>query len=236
MPRVIVRVGDVRPGVAAHGDPMSMFGLSWSGWLLWWAIFCGITTRCLNMWSCGVDGVLRRFRHDGRLFRTIVPASAAVIGTLAWSWGTYGTAAANLVLAAAALRPHLVRRQRWLIRLLGDGRPMIVAFVVVPVAMVLAVPGPLAERVQLAGGYQLIVGFFGLLAGAWGDGDRSADTWRWLAICLSVDLMLGAGALALAAAPIIVLEVMALAMDLTKLTRKATVAQRPRLDGLAHTS
>jgi hypothetical protein len=54
--------------------------------------------------------------------------------------------------------------------------------------------------------------FFGLLAGAW-DGQRSADTWRGLAICLSVDVMLGAGARALAAVPFIVLEVMALAMD-----------------------
>ena len=113
---------------------------------------------------------------------------------------------------------------------------MVVVFVLVPAAIVLVVPGQLAERIQLAGGYQLIIGFFGLLAGAW-DGDRSADTWWWLAICLSVDVMLGAGALALAAVPIIVLEVLALAMDLTKLTRKVTVAQRTPLDVLvAHTS
>jgi len=208
---------------------MHVFGLSWSGWLLWWAISCGVSTRCLNMWSYGTDGPLRRFRHDRRLFRTVVPATAAVIGTLAWSWGTYGTAAANLVLAAAALRPDLMRRQRWLTRLLGDRRSMAAAFVLVPVAIVLIAPGSLAERVQVAGGYQLIAGFFGLLAGAWG-GDRSADTWQWLTICLSVDLLLGAGALALAAAPIVVLEAMALTMDLTKLSRKVAITQHRPVD------
>jgi hypothetical protein len=204
---------------------MNVFGMSSSGWLLWAAIFAGITTRCLNMWSYGGAGALARFRHDGRLFRTVMPLTGFVIGTLAWSWGTYGSAAANLVLATAMLRPDLVRRQRWLAQLLGDPRWMIVVFVVAPAVIVATASGSLGERAQIAGGYQLIVGFVGLLAGAW-DGERSADTWRWLVICLSVDLLLGAGAVALAAGPIIVLEVMALTMDLTKLARKTTSSER----------
>ena len=74
------------------------------------------------------------------------------------------------------------------------------------------------------GGPELL---FGMLAGAW-DGERSADTWRWLIICLSVDAMLGAGALALAAVPIVALEALALGMDLTKLTRKVGDGHRVR--------
>jgi hypothetical protein len=80
------------------------------------------------------------------------------------------------------------------------------------------------EAVQVAGGMQLIVGFTAMLAGAW-DGERSADTWQWLVVCLSVDLLLGAGAVALAAVPIIALEVMALTLDLAKAGRKV-VARR----------
>lgn len=204
---------------------MNFLGLSWTGWLLWLAIFTGITTRCLNMWAYGPEGWLTRFRHDGHVFRTVMPVGGLVIGTLAWSWGTYGSAAANLVLAVATLRPDFVRRQRWLARLLGDPVGMAVAFVVVPIAIVMLASGSLASRVQVAGGYQLIVGFLGMLAGAW-DGERSADTWRWLVICLSVDLLLGAGAVALAASPIIALEVLALTMDLLKLTRKTAEAYR----------
>ena len=204
---------------------MTVLGLTWSGWLLWLAILVGITTRCLNMWSYGADGWLVRFRHDGRLFRTVMPLSGLVIGTLAWSWGTYGSAAANLVLALATLRPDLVRRQRWLATALGSPAGMAVAFVVVPVLIVAVTSGSFAERIQLAGGYQLITGFLAMLAGAW-DGERSADTWRWLLICLSVDAMLGFGAVALAAVPIIALEVLALTLDLAKLTRKVTSGRR----------
>jgi len=98
-------------------------------------------------------------------------------------------------------------------------------FILIPLAILMFGSGSLGQRVQLAGGYQLIVGFFGLLAGAW-DGERSSDTWRWLAICLSVDILLGAGAIALAATPIIVLEVFALTMDVARLTRKVADAQR----------
>jgi hypothetical protein len=90
---------------------------------------------------------------------------------------------------------------------------------VVPASINALASGSVAERVQIAGGYQLIVGFFGLLAGAWA-GARSADTWRWLFICLSVDLMLVSGAVWLAATPIIELEVLALTMDVTSLSRK----------------
>jgi hypothetical protein len=204
---------------------MTFLGLSWSGWLLWVAILVGITVRCLNMWAYGERSRLQRFRHDGRLFRTVMPVCGVVIGILAWSWGTYGTAIANLVLAAAMTRPDLVARRRWLTRLLGSPAGIVTMFVLVPLLILLAGGGSLAERAQLAGGYQLIVGFFGLLAGAW-DGDRSADTWCWLSICLSVDLLLGAGAVALAATPIIVLEVFALTMDLAKVTRKVHDARR----------
>jgi hypothetical protein len=154
--------------------------------------------------------------------------SGFVIGTLAWSWGTYGSAAANLVLAAAMLRPDVVRRQRWLAVTLGSTAGMVAAFVLSPVAIVTLTSGPLAERIRIAGGWQLIVGFFGVLAGAWGD--RSAGTWRWLIICLSVDLMLGIGAVALAAAPIIALEVLALGMDATRLSRKLVDTDRQRVD------
>jgi hypothetical protein len=208
---------------------MTFVGLSWSGWLLWLAIFVGITIRCLNMWAYGPNSSLERFRHDRRLFRTVMPICGVVIGTLAWSWGTYGTAVANLVLAAAMTRPDIVARRRWLARLLGSPAGMVTMFVLVPLAILIAAPGTLAQRAQFAGGYQLIVGFFGLLAGAW-DGERSADTWRWLAICLSVDLLLGAGAIALAATPIIALEVFALTMDLAKLRRKTSDARRRHLD------
>ena len=204
---------------------MTFLGLSWSGWLLWLAILIGISTRCLNMWSYGAAGWLARFRHDDRLFRTAMPASGLVIGTLAWSWGTYGSAAANLVLALATLRPDLVRRQRWLAHALASPAGMVAAFVVTPILIVAMTSGSMADRLQLAGGYQLIVGFFGMLAGAWA-GERSADTWRWLLICLSVDAMLGISAVALAAVPIIALEVLALTLDLTKLTRKVTEDQR----------
>ena len=213
---------------------MNFLDLSWSGWLLWLAILAGITTRCLNMWSYGAAGWLARFRHDGRLFRTVMPVSGLLIGTLAWSWGTYGSAAANLVLALATLRPDLVRRQRWLAHALGSPVGMVAVFAVAPILIIALTPGSLAERVQLAGGYQLIIGFLAMLAGAW-DGERSADTWRWLIICLSVDAMLGAGAIALAAVPIVALEVLALAMDLTKLTRKVTESQAQRLAPVAVT-
>jgi hypothetical protein len=207
---------------------VTFLGLSWSGWLLWLAIFAGITVRCLNMWAYSPNTKLRRFRHDGRLFRTVMPICGLIIGTLAWSWGTYGTAIANLVLAAAITRPDVVARQRWLARLLGSPAGMVVFFILVPLAILLAGSGSLGQRAQIAGGYQLIVGFFGLLAGAW-DGERSSDTWRWLAICLSVDTMLGAGAIALAATPIIALEAFALTMDLAKLTRKVSDARRSPL-------
>lgn len=206
---------------------MHLFGMSWSGWLLWLAILCGVTTRCLNMWSYGSGGRLGRFRHDRTVFRTVMPATGLVIGALAWTWGTYGSAAANLVLAGVMLRPELVRRRRWLVRALGDTRGMVVAFVAVPMVLVGWGAGSLAERMQVAGGYQLIVGFVGLLGGAWG-GERSADSRRWLAICLSVDLLLGAGAVGLAATPIIVLEAMALAMDLARLTRKVVDGRTAR--------
>ena len=209
---------------------MELLGLSWSGWLLWSAIFVAITTRCLNMWAYGPSGRFALFRHDGRAFRTTMPVCSLVIGILAWSWGTYGSAAANLVLAVAMLRPDVVRRQRWLAGLLASPWGMVAAFVVLPGAIIAVVSGSWAERVQIAGGAQLIVGFFGLLAGAW-DGERSADTWRWLVICLSVDLLLGAGAIALAAPPIIALEVLALGMDLTKLARKTADAQHSRAEG-----
>ena len=204
---------------------MTFLGLSWSGWLLWLAILVGITVRGLNMWAYGPSTSLAAFRHDRRLFRTVMPICGLVIGTLAWSWGTYGTAIANLVLALAMTRPDVVARRRWLARLLGAPAGMVVMFVLVPLVILLAGSGSLGQRAQLAGGYQLIVGFFGLLAGAWA-GDRSADTWRWLAICLSVDLLLGAGAIAMAATPIIVLEVFALTMDLAKLGRKVADARR----------
>jgi hypothetical protein len=204
---------------------MNLLGLTWSGWLLWLAVLVAITTRCLNMWSYGAAGWLARFHHDGRLFRTAMPLSGLVIGTLAWSWGTYGSAAANLVLALATMRPDLVRRQRWMATALGSRVGIVVAFVVSPLLIIAVTSGSLAERVQIAGGYQLIVGFLAMLAGAW-DGERSADTWRWLLICLSVDAMLGFGAVALAAVPIIALEVLALALDLAKGTRK--VADRRR--------
>jgi hypothetical protein len=148
-----------------------------------------------------------------------------VIGILAWSWGTYGTAVANLVLACATLRPDLVQRQRWLATLLGSAPGMFAAFVAAPMLIMSIASGPMAERLQVAGGYQLIVGFLAMLAGAW-DGERSADTWRWLIICLSFDLMLGVGAIALAAVPIIALEMLALAMDLTKLRHKVAAAQQ----------
>lgn len=197
---------------------MELLGLTWSGWLLWLAILVGISIRCLNMWAYGGNATLARFRHDGRPFRVLVPACGLVIGVLAWSWGAYGTAMANLVLAAAALRPDLVRRQRWLATALGRPVGMAVAFVITPLAII-AVSGVTWESVQVAGGYQLIIGFLAMLAGAW-DGERSADTWHWLIICLSVDLLLGAGAVAVGAGPIIVLEVLALALDLTKSGRK----------------
>jgi hypothetical protein len=208
---------------------MTFLGLSWSGWLLWLAIFVGITVRCLNMWAYGPNSRLQIFRHDGRLFRTVMPICGLVIGTLAWSWGTYGTAVANLVLAVAMTRPDIVARRRWLTRLLGSRTGMVTMFVLVPLMILVTPTGSLAERAQLAGGYQLIVGFFGLLAGSWA-GDSSADTWHWLAICLSVDLLLGAGAIALAATPIIVLEIVALTMDLAKLTRKVSDARRQHMD------
>ena len=102
---------------------------------------------------------------------------------------------------------------------------MVAAFAVTPILIVAMTSGSMADRLQLAGGYQLIVGFFGMLAGARA-GERSADTWRWLLICLSVDAMLGISAVALAAVPIIALEVLALTLDLTKLTRKVTEDQR----------
>lgn len=204
---------------------MNLLGLTWSGWLLWLAILVAITTRCLNMWSYGAAGWLAGFHHDGRLFRTAMPLSGLVIGTLAWSWGTYGSAAANLVLALATLRPDVVRRQRWMARALGSRVGIVVAFVVSPLLIIAVTSGSLAERVQIAGGYQLIVGFLAMLAGAW-DGERSADTWRWLLICLSVDAMLGFGAVALAAVPIIALEVLALALDLAKGTRKLADRRR----------
>ncbi len=203
---------------------MTFHTLTWSGWLLWLAIFVGITTRCLNMWAYGPGSRFERFRHDGRLFRTVMPLCGVIIGTLAWSWGTYGTAVANLVLAVAMTRPDVVARQRWLARLLGSPVGMATMFVLVPLVIVATGSGSLAERVQIAGGYLLIVGFFGLLAGAWA-GERSADTWRWLTICLAVDLLLGAGAIGLGATPIIVLEVFALTMDLVKLTRKIADAR-----------
>jgi hypothetical protein len=206
---------------------MSFLGLSLSGWVLWLAILATIITRSLNMWSYGTDGWLARFRHDGRLFRTVLPLSGLVIGVLAWSWGTYGSAIANLVLAFAALRPDLVRRQRWLAAVAGSPAGMAAVFVAAPILIVAQATGSMAERIQLAGGYQLIVGFLAMLAGAW-DGERSADTWRWLVICLSFDIMLGAGALALAAVPIIALEVLALTLDVTKLTRKIADAQASR--------
>ena len=202
---------------------MTFVGPSLSGWLLWIAILVAILTRCLNMWAYGENHALARFRHDRRLFRTLMPASGLVIGILAWSWGTYGSAVANVVLAAATLRPDLVRRQRWLASTLGSPTGIIVGFVLVPAAIVLG-PGlsaPWPERMQVAGGYQLVVGFLAMLAGAW-HVTRSADTWQWLLICLSVDLLLGTGAVMLAAVPIIALEVMALTLDLTKLTRKST--------------
>jgi hypothetical protein len=211
---------------------MSFLGLSWSGWLLWSAILAAITTRCLNMWSYGPTGWLTRFRHDRRLFRTVMPVSGVVIGILAWSLGTYGSAAANLVLAAATMWPQLVRRQRWLAKALGSHLGMTAAFILTPMLIVALVSGPLAERLQVAGGYQLIIGFLGMLAGAW-DGERSADTWRWLIVCLSVDAMLGAGALALAAVPIVALEALALGMDVTKLSRKMAGAQRARVGSAA---
>lgn len=203
---------------------MTFHTLTWSGWLLWLAIFVGITTRCLNMWAYAPGSRFERFRHDGRLFRTVMPLCGVIIGTLAWSWGTYGTAVANLVLAVAMTRPDVVARQRWLARLLGSPVGMATMFVLVPLVIVATGSGSLAERVQIAGGYLLIVGFFGLLAGAWA-GERSADTWRWLTICLAVDLLLGAGAIGLGATPIIVLEVFALTMDLVKLTRKIADAR-----------
>lgn len=204
---------------------MTFLGLTWSGWLLWLAIFIGITVRCLNMWAYGPNTTLERFRHNGWVFRTVMPICGLIIGTLAWAWGTYGTAIANLVLAVAMTRPDLVARRRWLARLLGSPTGMVVMFILIPLAVLLFGSGSLGQRAQLAGGYQLIVGFFGLLAGAW-DGERSSDTWRWLAICLSVDVLLGAGALALAATPIIVLEVFALTMDFAKLIRKVADARR----------
>jgi hypothetical protein len=49
-------------------------------------------------------------------------------------------------------------------------------------------------------------------------------------ICLSVDAMLGSSAVALAAAPIIALRVMALTLDMTKLTRKTHDSMRARHD------
>jgi len=73
---------------------------------------------------------------------------------------------------------------------------MLVAFVVVPSTIIVAA-GRSWEAVQVAGGVQLIVGFLAMLAGAW-DGERSADTWQWLIVCLSVDALLGACAVALA--------------------------------------
>jgi hypothetical protein len=109
---------------------MNLLGLTWSGWLLWLAVLVAITTRCLNMWSYGAAGWLARFHHDGCLFRTAMPLSGLVIGTLAWSWGTYGSAAANLVLALATMRPDLVRRQRWMATALGSRVGIVVAFVV----------------------------------------------------------------------------------------------------------
>jgi hypothetical protein len=130
------------------------------------------------------------------------------------------------------LWPQLVRRQRWLATALGSHLGMTVAFAVVPMLIIALATGSMAERVQVAGGYQLIVGFLAMLAGAW-DGERSADTWRWLIICLSVDAMLGAGALALAAVPIVALEALALGMDVTKLSRKVAGAQRARVASAA---
>jgi len=170
------------------------------------------------MWAYGPSETMARFRHDRRPFRVLMPACGLVIGTLAWSWGAYGTAAANLVLAAMALRPDIVRRQRWLARALGSPAGMMLAFVAAPVAIVVGSGGSW-EAVQVAGGMQLIVGFTAMLAGAW-DGERSADTWQWLVVCLTVDLLLGAGAVALAAVPIIALELMALTLDLVKAGRK----------------
>ncbi len=205
---------------------MELLGLSWSGWVLWLAILVGISTRCLNMWAYGSNTTLARFRHDRLAFRVLMPACGLVIGTLAWSWGAYGTATANLVLAVAALRPDVVRRQRWLADALGTPAGMVVAFVVVPSTIVVAAGGSW-EAVQVAGGVQLIVGFLAMLAGAW-DGDRSADTWQWLIVCLSVDVLLGAGAVALAAGPIIVLEVMAMSLDLVKARRKVADHHRTR--------
>src|ERR1700712_4317023 len=106
------------------------------------------------------EGRLPVFRHDRRLFRMVMPISGLVIGTLAWSWGTYGSAAANLVLAVAMLRADVVRRQRWLARVLASPEGIAAAFVVVPTLIVVGGSGSLAERMQIAGGYQLIVGFF----------------------------------------------------------------------------
>jgi len=205
---------------------VELFGLSWTGWLLWLAILIGISTRCLNMWAYGSNVRLARFRHDRLAFRVLMPACGLVIGTLAWSWGAYGTAIANLVLAVAALRPDVVRRQRWLAAALGAPAGMLVAFVVVPSTIIVA-GGRSWEAVQVAGGVQLIVGFLAMLAGAW-DGERSADTWQWLVVCLSVDALLGAGAVALAAGPIVALEVMALSLDLVKVRRKVTEHQPAR--------
>src|SRR4051794_32704344 len=88
---------------------MELLAMLWSGWLLWSAILVGITTRCLNMWAYGSNDALARFRHDRRPFRVLMPACGLVIGVLAWSWGAYGTATANLALAAMALRPDVVR-------------------------------------------------------------------------------------------------------------------------------
>src|SRR6478609_1090713 len=99
---------------------VELLGMTWSGWLLWSAILVGITTRCLNMWAYGPSATMARFRHDRRPFRVLMPTCGLVIGALAWSWGAYGTAAANLVLAAMALQPDVVRRQRWLARALGS--------------------------------------------------------------------------------------------------------------------
>jgi hypothetical protein len=124
------------------------------------------------------------------------------------------------------LRPDLVRRRRWISTVLGSPVGIAACFAVAPAAIVALGSASLAERIQVAGGYQLVAGFFGLLAGAWA-GERSADTWHWLIIYLTVDLMLGAGAVALAATPMIALEVLALGMDLTRLGRKVVDVQRP---------
>jgi hypothetical protein len=94
-----------------------------------------------------------------------MPASGLTIGVLRVAWGTYGTAAANVVLAAAMLRPDVIRRQTWLITLLGSTAGMATCFVAAPAAIVAVGPGSPAERIQIAGGYQLTVGLFGLLAG-----------------------------------------------------------------------